>query len=44
MRDGVAGYAQLGYALPGGELPAVKLLEYLAIAAEYSEAEADADD
>ncbi len=38
VKDGVASYAQLGYLLPDGQVVGVKMLEYLAIDADYADA------
>ncbi len=41
VKDGVASYAQLGYALPDGRVIGVKMLEYLAIDSDYADARED---
>lgn len=41
VKDGVTGYAQLGFALPNGRVIAPKLREHLVIDAAYSNAFAE---
>jgi hypothetical protein len=38
VKDRVASYAELGYSLPDGRIIGVKMLEYLAIDADYADA------